>query len=292
MKILVTGASGQLGSELVRLLGPAAHEVITPGRAELDLLQTERIAAVIERYRPDQVINCAAYTAVDRAETEVDSAFAINRDAAGELAVAAARCGARVLHVSTDFVFDGRQTRPYREDDTAAPLGVYGRSKLAGEQAVMQACPDAVVLRTAWVYGCNGHNFVKTVLRHALAGKPLRVVADQTGTPTWAQNIAGVLVRLAERSDSGLFHYTDAGSTSWHGFACAILEQARAAGYSIRTRTVEPIATRDWPTAAARPAYSVLDTTRIAERLSLTIPQWRDSLADMLKELAACADCL
>jgi dTDP-4-dehydrorhamnose reductase len=216
----------------------------------------------------------------------------VNRDAAGRLATAAAQAGARLLHVSTDFVFSGRQSRPYRETDVPDPLSVYGRSKLAGEQAVADALPDAVILRTAWVYGVHGHNFVKTMLRLAQAGKPLRVVNDQIGAPTWAADIAGALLALAGANARGLYHYTSAGSTSWHGFAQAVLDLGAAAGFELQTTAVEPIPTSAWPAPAARPAYSVLDTGKIENLLpGLAIPDWRDSLANMLKELATCADC-
>ena len=291
MKVLVTGASGQLGSEVVRLLRAEDHELLVPGRASLDFLQPQQVAAFVTDNRPDLVINCAAYTQVDQAESESDAAYTINRDAAGSLARALARTGGRLLHVSTDFVFDGDRQRPYRETDTPNPLSVYGHSKLAGEQAVLEALPEAVILRTAWVYAGHGRNFVKTMLRLAGEDKPLRVVADQQGSPTWAADIATVILRLVDRDASGLFHYTDAGSTSWHGFACAILEQARAIGYDIRTREVEPIPTSGYPTPARRPAYSVLDTGKITSLLSLSIPDWRDSLGKMLEELYTCADC-
>jgi dTDP-4-dehydrorhamnose reductase len=291
MKILVTGASGQLGHEVLKRLNDAAHEVQAPSLAELDLLQPGRIDSVLRRYRPDQVINCAAYTAVDRAESERDAAFTINRDAAGALATAVTATGGRLLHVSTDFVFDGRHVQPYTEDDTPAPLGVYGRSKLEGERAVLAALPQAIVLRTAWLYGAHGHNFVRTMLRLAGEGRPLRVVSDQTGTPTWAADVARVIVRLIGTDARGILHYTNAGQTTWHGFATAILEEAQALGYELVTRTVEPVPTAGYPTAAQRPAYSVLATGRIERLLGLSIPHWRDSLVHMLRELRTCAAC-
>lgn len=292
MRVLVTGARGQLGSEVVRVLQSAGLEALAPGRDRLDFLQGATIDATIEALRPDWIVNCAAYTAVDRAESEADIAFAVNRDAAGRLAAAAAGAGARLLHVSTDFVFNGRQQRPYCEDDTPEPLSVYGRSKLAGEQAVAAALADALILRTAWVYGVHGHNFVKTMLRLAMAGKPLRVVADQTGSPTWAADIADAILRLIRTDARGLFHFAGAGLTTWHGFAQAILDEAAGLDYPLLTRTVEPIPTSAYPTAAVRPAWSVLDTGKLEGLLSITIPAWRDSLVNMLKELRACADCL
>jgi dTDP-4-dehydrorhamnose reductase len=292
MKVLVTGGSGQLGHEVTSLLRQRDCQVIVPSLDELDFLTPESVDEIIARHRPDQVINCAAYTQVDRAEDEPQAAFTVNRDTPGRLASAVADTGGRLLHVSTDFVFDGKQERPYRESDPAHPLSIYGRSKREGEEAVMRALPGAVILRTAWLYGINGHNFVKTILRVAQAGKPLRVVDDQTGSPTWAADVAGVILRLVGSDADGVFHYTNAGSTSWHGFACAILDEAADIGFDVRTREVEPIPTTAYPTPAVRPAYSVLDTGKIASRLSLSIPAWRDSLKKMLEELHSCADCL
>ena len=291
MRILVTGSTGQLGFEVVRAFSPSGHEIIAPERSELDFLNPGQVAERVRHFQADWVINCAAYTQVDRAESEVEQAFVINRDSAGQLAGAVAGYGGNLLHVSTDFVFDGKQSRPYREDDVARPLGVYGRSKREGEQAVRSALPEATILRTAWVYGVHGHNFVKTILRVAREGKPLRVVDDQVGSPTWARDIAGAIGTLVQNRASGTYHYTNAGSTSWHGFATAILAGAEAAGFALETTSVEAIPTSGYPTPAQRPAYSVLDTGKIQSLLTAPIPHWRDSLNRMLKELQTCADC-
>ena len=291
MRILVTGSTGQLGFEVVRAFSPSGHEVIAPERSELDFLNPGQVADRVRHFQADWVINCAAYTQVDRAESEVEQAFVINRDSAGQLAGAVAGYGGNLLHVSTDFVFDGNQSRPYREDDVARPLGVYGRSKREGEQAVRSALPEATILRTAWVYGVHGHNFVKTILKVAREGKPLRVVDDQFGSPTWARDIAGAIRALVLNRASGIYHYTNAGSTSWHGFATAILAGAEAAGFALETMSVEAIPTSGYPTPAKRPAYSVLDTGKIQSLLTAPIPHWRDSLNRMLKELQTCADC-
>ena len=291
MRILVTGSTGQLGFEVVRAFSQSGHEIIAPVRQELDFLNPDEVADRVRRLQPDWVINCAAYTQVDRAESEVEQAFVINRDSVAQLAGAVAGYGGNLLHVSTDFVFDGEQSRPYREEDDARPLGVYGRSKWEGEQAVRAVLPEAIVLRTAWVYGVHGHNFVKTILRVAREGKPLKVVNDQIGSPTWARDIAGAIRALVQHRARGTYHYTNAGSTSWHGFATAILAEATEAGFALKTDSVEPIPTSGYPTPARRPAYSVLDTGKIQSLLTAPIPHWRDSLNRMLKELQICADC-
>ena len=291
MRILVTGSTGQLGSEVLGAFSQSGHEIIAPVRQELDFLNPDEVADRVRRLQPDWVINCAAYTQVDRAESEVEQAFVINRDSVAQLAGAVAGYGGNLLHVSTDFVFDGEQSRPYREEDDARPLGVYGRSKWEGEQAVRAVLPEAIILRTAWVYGVHGHNFVKTILRVASEGKPLRVVDDQVGSPTWARDIAGAIRALVQHRARGTYHYTNAGSTSWHGFATAILAEATEAGFALKTDSVEAIPTSGYPTPARRPAYSVLDTGKIQSLLTAPIPHWRDSLNRMLKELQTCADC-
>jgi dTDP-4-dehydrorhamnose reductase len=291
MRLLVTGSTGQLGSEVLRVLTRTGHEVIAPLHRELDYLNPIQVADRVRDYKADWVINCAAYTQVDRAESEVEQAFVINRDCVERLAGAVAGSGGQLLHVSTDFVFDGAQSRPYREEDEARPLSVYGRSKWEGEQAVRAALPEAIILRTAWVYGVHGQNFVKTILRAAREGRPLRVVNDQLGSPSWAQDIAGAIWTLVQNRARGTYHYTNAGSTTWHGFAGAILAGASAAGFALETTTVEAIPTSGYPTPARRPAYSVLDTGKIQSLLTAPIPHWRDSLNRMLKELRACADC-
>jgi dTDP-4-dehydrorhamnose reductase len=292
MRVLVTGATGQLGSEVANGFRHSGHEVIAPARQELDLSYPEQLAATVRTLQADWVINCAAYTQVDKAESDVQRAFIVNRDSPEQLARAVADYGGRMLQVSTDFIFDGAQRRPYSETDPPNPLGVYGRSKLEGEQVVQRVLPDAVVLRTAWVYGVRGHNFVKTMLRIAAAGKPLRVVSDQVGTPTWTTDIAATIAALVAREAGGTFNFTSAGETSWHGFASAILDEGAKAGFDIKTETVVPIPTSDYPTPATRPAYSVLNTEKIRPLLPGPIPGWRDSLKKMLQELYTCADCL
>ena len=292
MRVLVTGASGQLGFEVAHGFARSGCEVIAPVRRELDFSHPGQVAESARALRADWVINCAAYTQVDRAESDAQQAFVVNRDSPGQLARAVADYGGRLLQVSTDFIFDGNQRRPYLETEAPNPLGVYGRSKLEGEQAVRSVLPDAVVLRTAWVYGVHGHNFVKTMLRMAMAGKPLRVVSDQVGTPTWTTDIAATITVLVAGDAAGTFNFTSAGETSWHGFASAILDEGRKTGFEIKTNRVSPIPTVDYPTPAARPAYSVLNTEKIRRLLPEPIPEWRESLKKMLQELYTCADCL
>lgn len=288
-RILVTGASGQLGHEVVNEFVRQGREVIAPTRQEMDFLLPDQVAGFVRDVRADWVVNCAAYTQVDRAEIEAVNAFTINCETAGRLAAAVAEYGGRLLHVSTDFVFDGTSSRPYHEDDATNPLSVYGRSKADGERAVIVALPGAVILRTAWVYGVHGNNFVKTMLRLGRERDHLKVVSDQVGTPTWTRDIANAISELISHEASGIFHFTDAGQTSWHGFATAILHEAGRLGFEVRAKTIEAIPTSGYPAPATRPAYSVLDTTRIRTRLSLSIPDWRDSLVKMLEELRTCA---
>lgn len=287
MKVLVTGGDGQLGTELCGRLRAAGHDTIAFTHREADFTQPETVRAAITAQRADWVINCAAHTAVDKAESEADLAYAINRDGAGALAEAVAGYGGRLIHISTDFVFDGAQSHPYREDDTPHPLGVYGASKWAGEQAVRAVLPDAVVVRTAWVHGAHGHNFVRTMLRLAAEHDELSVVDDQIGTPSWAGDIADALIALTAADARGVYHFTNEGVASWYDFAVAILDEARALGFPIQARRVRPIPTVAYPTPARRPAYSVLNKQKIRTLLGRPIPHWRVSLITMLQELQA-----
>ena len=282
MKVLVTGAAGQLGRALVAT-APVGHEVVALDRAALDLTDERAIADAMVSAAPDLVINAAAYTAVDRAESERDLAFAVNRDAPAALARAAIEAGARFVHVSTDFVFDGRAGSPIALDAPIAPLGVYGASKAAGEAAVMAVGP-ALIIRTAWVYGAGGKNFVATMLRLAREGKALRVVADQVGTPTHAASLARALWALAAARATGLNHFTDAGAASWYDLAHATVEEGVSLGLLAAAVPVVPIATADYPTPAARPGYSVLDKTATWALLGGPARHWREELRDMLRE--------
>jgi len=285
MKILVTGAAGQLGRELVLMLEAVGEEVVGIDRQELDLSRPETVAEGIAAHGADWVIHCAAYTQVDKAEEERELAFRINRDAAGAVAQGVRDCGGRLLHVSTDFVFDGEQSSPYKEEDAANPLSVYGWSKWEGEQAVREALPEAIILRTAWVYGVHGHNFVKTMLRLASEREELRVVDDQIGTPSWTADIAAAIRALIEAGVTGTYHFTNEGVASWYDFAERILSLGRELGFPVKARRVRPIPTSDFPTPAKRPPYSVLSKQKIREVLGYEIPYWQHSLERMLKEL-------
>jgi len=284
VKILVTGAGGQLGREAVLAFTAQGHEVTGLGREELNLAEASDVAGSIAAYQADWVINCAAYTQVDRAEDEVELAFAVNRDAARAVAQGAQQSHSRLLHVSTDFIFGGRQATPYREDDKGDALSVYGQSKWEGEQAVMAVLPQALILRTAWVYGVHGNNFVKTMLRLMAERDELRVVDDQIGTPTWTGDIVRAMQALIENDAAGIYHFTNEGVASWYDLAYEILSVAPSLGYTVRTERLHPIRSSEWPCAAQRPAYSVLGREKIRQILDYDIPHWRQSLRSMLKE--------
>jgi dTDP-4-dehydrorhamnose reductase len=297
-KILLLGANGQVGRELLRSLVPLG-EVVAATRSGLlengapcavaDFDMPDTLPALIAQYAPDVVVNAAAHTAVDRAESEPEAAFRINAEAPARIAEACAARDALLVHYSTDYVFDGRGTRPYREDDPTAPLGVYGASKLAGERAIRESAARHAIFRTAWVYAAHGRNFMRTMLRLAAERDELRVVADQIGTPTPAALIADITAAVLRQGmrDSGIWNLTAAGSTSWHGFAEAIVAGAHARGLLDRMPRVVPIATADYPTPAARPACSVLDTTRLRADFGLDPPGWREGLGRVLNEVAA-----
>ena len=293
MTILLLGANGQVGHELRRSLALLSDVVATTrsgtlpdgGTCEVaDFDQPDSLTALVDRISPVAVINAAAYTAVDKAEDDEAAAFRTNAEAPGVLAQSCASRGIPFVHYSTDYVFDGRGTRPYREDDAVDPLGVYGASKRAGEDAVRAAGGVHLILRTAWVYGLHGHNFLRTMLRVGAERDELRVVADQIGTPTPASLIADVTTALLRAPDaaSGTFHLTPRGETSWHGFADAIFDEALALGLMSRAPRVVPIATADYPTRAQRPAYSRLDIGKLEQRLGCALPQWREGLCKVL----------
>lgn len=280
MKVLITGANGQLGKALLRQV-PGEWQVDAVGRAELDLGDTNAVSAKVRAGGYDLVLNAAAYTAVDKAESEEDTALAVNAGAVGAMAQGLRETGGKLVHVSTDFVFDGRSSRAYRPEDTQAPLSAYGRTKAAGELA---AGEDAIIVRTAWVYAAGGGNFVRTMLRLMRERDELRVVADQIGAPTYAPGLAATLLGLVARQASGIYHHSDAGVASWYDFAVAIYEEGRALGLLERDVTIVPIPSSAYPTPAARPAFSLLDSSATREILGDRPPHWRENLRIMLEE--------
>jgi dTDP-4-dehydrorhamnose reductase len=285
MRILVLGSAGQVGAELLRTVPREGVAVSGLTHEQLDIADREAVATVIAASRPDLVVNAAAYTAVDRAESDRETAVRVNRDGAGFVAEACARAGATLIYLSTDYVFDGKARTPYREDAAPAPLSVYGRSKLDGETAVRARLEHHIILRTAWVYGLDGRNFMKTMLELARSQSELRVVSDQHGSPTSAREIAHAVAAIAGRMGAGAdhwgtYHVAGAGVTSWHGFAEAIFEFA--ARYGLPRPRVIPIASSEFPAAARRPVYSGLDCAKIARDFGLEPKAWRHALEEML----------
>jgi len=287
MKFMVAGASGQLGRELVRLI--PGRDLLALDHDGLDITDREAVKKVMAHYRPDVVINAAAYTAVDQAEKEPDPAFAVNRDGPKHLARVCEDTGIVLIHLSTDYVFDGTKDGAYVEDDPLCPPGVYGRSKAAGEAAVRRACSRHIILRTSWLFSAHGNNFVKTILRLAGEREELRIVADQHGCPTAAADLAAAIVHLCGRLDGqwGTYHFCQPQPTTWHGFAEAIVGCAREQGHDMAVQRIVPISTDAYPTAAVRPANSVLDCTKIEQTFGLARRPWQASLAEVVKELCA-----
>ncbi|PEQ10956.1 dTDP-4-dehydrorhamnose reductase [Novosphingobium sp. PC22D] len=285
MKALITGASGQLGRALCSLV-PATWQVDAVDRNALDLADTRAVGETVRAGRYDVVFNAAAYTAVDKAESEEDVALAVNAGAVGAMAEALRETGGQLVHVSTDFVFDGSSSRAYRPQDVRNPISAYGRTKAAGEDA---AGPDALIVRTAWVYAAGGGNFVRTMLRLMRERDELRVVTDQIGAPTYAPGLAATLLGLLDAGARGTFHYSDAGVASWYDFAVAIHEESRALGLLERDVAIIPIPASAYPTPAARPAFSLLDSSATRDVLHDRPPHWRINLRTMLKEESALA---
>jgi dTDP-4-dehydrorhamnose reductase len=296
LKILVFGAGGQVGHEVCRASWPGSFTLVPLDRTAGDVTNPTLVSTVIARHRPDLVINLAAYTAVDRAESEPETAWAVNCAGAANIAAICGDTATPLVHLSTDYVFDGRNSEPYREEDVVNPLNVYGSSKEAGERAVRAATPCHIILRTAWVYGAHGTNFVKTMLRLGAERPVLRVVSDQRGCPSAAADIAAALMTIAGeisrgRTDWGTFHFAGGGSTSWHRFAEEIFSLAEGFGaWPGRPRPrVEPITTDQYPTAARRPMNSVLDSRKIAA-LGIVPPPWQSGLPAVVRELVASAN--
>ena len=286
-KVLLIGAKGQVGQELQVTL-PFLGEVISIGREELDLTNSEKIGQLIREIHPDYLVNAAAYTAVDKAETEPDLAYSINAIAPKIMAESAEKIKAKFLHISTDYVFDGRKNTPYLETDLTNPLGVYGQSKLRGEEEIKTVNSQAIILRTAWVYGSYGKsNFVKTMLRLGKEREELKVVVDQVGSPTWAKDIAAAITQLLINADNppGIYNFTNSGVASWFDLTKAIFEEAKISGIPLKIQRVIPITTAEYLTPAVRPAYSVLSGQKISQQLGYIPSYWRDSLKAMLNQL-------
>ncbi len=283
-KVMITGTDGQLGFELKRTV-PADVIVLALARADLDITSRDSVFACIEKEKPAVIINCAAYTAVDKAESETEKAYAVNQTGPRHLAEAARQHNALLAHISTDFVFDGTQGRPYGIEDRPNPLSVYGKSKLAGENEILSSGAEAFIVRTAWLYSSHGNNFVKTMLRLMKERESIGVVTDQIGTPTWANSLARVIWQLLDHNARGLFHWSDAGVASWYDFAVAIQEEALARGLLQKQIPIKPIATADYPLPATRPGFSVLDKTATCRLLGHQPDHWCTNLRKMLKEI-------
>ena len=284
MKILVTGANGQLGTELKKILEATMPSVaIYTDVDELDLTNAKAVESFVVNNDISHIVNCAAYTAVNRAEEEKSLCAQINIDAVKNLALAADANGAKVIHISTDYVFDGTNHRPYRESDKVNPISQYGTTKRKGETVLLALSPEAIIIRTAWLYSAHGNNFVKTMLRLAEKNDEIKVVCDQIGTPTYARDLAAAIVTVLRSHQwiPGIYHFTDEGAASWYDFAKAIF---RLAGKQVK---VKPILTEDYPTPASRPAYSILDRSLIKATYGVTIPHWEEALADCMAELGA-----
>jgi dTDP-4-dehydrorhamnose reductase len=285
MKILVTGANGQLGWELQRAK-PNDCELTALSRDQLDITDLEQVTRSINSVKPDWVINAAAYTAVDKAESDSAGAYAINAEGAANLATAAQAINSCLLHISTDFIFDGKNNRPYLPEDVPNPLGIYGASKLAGEQKVREILGgETLIIRTAWVYSAHGNNFVKTMLRLMGERDTLGVIEDQVGTPSWAAEIARAVYLSIENNLRGVYHWTDTGAASWYDFSVAIYELGKEAGLINNSVTINPIPTEAYPTPAERPPYSILNKDSLRKAINYTGKHWRDSLSQMIMEI-------
>jgi dTDP-4-dehydrorhamnose reductase len=286
---LITGGGGQLGRQLTLLLQEQSpYNVRSLGSWDLDITNPDAIAAELDGHPPDLCINCAAYTQVDKAESESEAAYRVNETGTRYLAEACRDRGIWLIHISTDYVFDGTQSTPYCETDPTNPLGVYGKSKLAGEEAIRKVCPHHIILRTAWVYGARStKNFVKTMLRVGAEREELRVVCDQVGSPTWTGDIARAIAQLIPHltpENAGTYHFTNSGVASWYDFAVAILERAAEMGYALEVKRIVPIPTSEYPTPAPRPAYSVLNSQKLVRLIDNYPPHWFTGLRNMMVE--------
>ena len=285
MKLLITGHHGQVGQALIQQAAAHNFQVAAYDRSGLDIASRTAVLQAVEREQPAVIINAAAYTAVDKAESE-PAAYAANAEGAENLARVAHAAGAAILHISTDYVFNGQTERPYRETDVPDPQTIYGQSKLAGEQAVQAACPRHIILRTAWVFGEHGNNFVKTMLRLGRERDSLGIVADQSGAPTYAGHIAAALLHIAGRTQTencpyGLYHFSGSPYTTWHGFAAEIFRRAAEQNLLPRIPTLNAIATADYPTPARRPANSRLDCSKIQAAFGIAPSDWQAALGSL-----------
>lgn len=291
MKILIVGSAGQVGKELV-LRAPKTWEVLALDRQALDITCMEQVEKVVNSFSPHVIINAAAYTAVDRAEMDSDQAYMINRDGVANLARASQACNSKLLHISTDYVFQGEQQAAYCERDETGPTGVYGASKLAGEIAAAAACPQHIILRTAWVFGTHGGNFVKTMIRLAQDRTELNVVGDQFGGPTYAGDIAEALLLIAGKvcdksfADWGVYHFTGTPYINWAGFADQIMQRAHARGLTPHLTKINPIPSSGYPTPAKRPANSMLNCKKIHEVFGIAPSDWQTALNDIVSYAA------
>ena len=285
MKVLITGANGQLGQALTRA-APRSAELIVKAHADFDISDAGQVRELVNAERPELIINAAAYTAVDRAEADEQTARAVNAEGPAYLASAAGECGARLIHISTDFVFDGASSEPYATDATVAPLNVYGRTKSTGEAAVIGALTDYAIVRTSWLYAAWGANFVQTMLRLMRERGTVRVVSDQIGSPTSVNSMAKALWSLSSSKLAGIFHWADAGVASWYDFAAAIAEEGAVRKLLPKDVQVISIATEEYPTPARRPRFSVLDTRSTVAAIGLTPAHWRTELRRVLDEIA------
>ncbi|AFY36954.1 dTDP-4-dehydrorhamnose reductase [[Leptolyngbya] sp. PCC 7376] len=287
-KILLIGSSGQLGQEVQKLLEFKGEDYISCDRGSLNLSNISLIESYIYNVQPDIVINCSAYTAVDRAEEEVEQAFLINHLVVEAIAKATKQIGSYLIHISTDYVFDGQNYLPYSEEDLTNPRSTYGKSKLAGEQAIIKQTDKYIIVRTAWVYGIYGKgNFVKTMLKLGQARENLGIVSDQIGSPTWTKDLAMALLQICKQlsqENSGIYHFTNSGVCSWYDFASAIFMESKSLGYPLKLTQLKPITTSEYPTPAQRPHYSVLSTKKISNLLGEYPPHWHQSLRLMLEK--------
>lgn len=290
MKILVIGSKGQLGHELLIQGNNSGYEILPADLPELDITDKTQVKHWLEKFRPSFVVNSAAYTNVDKAETEIDLAFAVNRDGPANLAEICALFKVPLIHISTDFVFDGKKSSPYIESDPASPLSIYGKSKQEGENEVRARLKKHIILRTAWLYGVHGHNFVKTMLRLGKEKEVINVVADQFGSPTSAADLAAAVLQIISRIkysgdiNWGTYHYCGHGITTWHKFAEEILNLAKHY-IPIKTTNVKPISTAEYPTKAVRPPFSALDCGLIKKNFEISLKPWQDSLKTVIRQL-------